>query len=104
LTAVCTAYATQPFLPFFHPPIVLASLRPRGHLHLNRRIDFSAICFGTRLHIVVASIPYFKVSRVLTSLVSSPGTILSEVEPERETRSGPTSLFDLEMGYFSIIG
>jgi hypothetical protein len=39
-----------------------------------------------------------------TSLVSSPGTILSEVEPERETRSGPTSLFDLEMGYFSIIG
>jgi hypothetical protein len=25
-----------------------------------------------------------------TSLVSSPGTILSEVEPERETRSGPT--------------
>ena len=56
LTAVCTAYPTPPLLPFFHPPIELASFRPRGRLHIDRRIDFSAICFGTLPHIVVAEI------------------------------------------------
>jgi hypothetical protein len=56
LTAVCTAYATPPFLPFFHPPIELASLRPRGRLHFDRRIDLSAIGFGTLLHVVVAEV------------------------------------------------
>jgi hypothetical protein len=56
LTAVCTAYATPPFLPFFHPPIELAGLRPRGRLDLDRCIDFSAICFGTLLYLVVAEI------------------------------------------------
>jgi hypothetical protein len=30
LTAVCTAYATPSFLPFFHPPIELASFRRRS--------------------------------------------------------------------------
>ena len=49
LTAVGTADATQPFLPFFHPPIKLAGFRPRGRLYLDRRIDFSAICIGTLL-------------------------------------------------------
>jgi hypothetical protein len=36
-------------LPFFHPPIELATLGPCGRLHLDRRIDFPAICFGTLL-------------------------------------------------------
>jgi hypothetical protein len=92
-----------PFLPFFHPPSELAGFRPRGRLHLDGRIDFSAICFGMQLHVLVAeSIPYL-VSRVRGSLVSSQGTIPSEVERERET-SAPAGLFDLGMGYFSIIG
>ena len=38
LPAVCTAYATPPFLPFFHSPIELASSRPRGRLYLDRWI------------------------------------------------------------------
>jgi hypothetical protein len=49
--AVRTAYAAPPFPPFLHPPIELPSFRPRGRLHLDRRIDFSAICFGTLLHL-----------------------------------------------------
>jgi hypothetical protein len=53
LAAVCTAYATPPFLPFFHPPIELASFRPGGGVHLNRRIDFPLIRFGMLLHLVV---------------------------------------------------
>ena len=56
LTAVCTAYATPPLLPFFHPPIELASFRPRSRLHMDRWIDLSAICFGKPLHLVVAEI------------------------------------------------
>jgi hypothetical protein len=56
LTAVCNAYPTPPFLPFSSPPIKLASFRPRGHLDLDRWIDFSAVCFGTLLHLVVAEI------------------------------------------------
>jgi hypothetical protein len=55
-TAVRTAYPTPPFPPFLHPPIELASARPRGHLDLDRRIDFSAICFDTLLHLVVADL------------------------------------------------
>jgi hypothetical protein len=47
LTAICTAYATPPLPTFFHPPIELASARPRGRLHLDLRINFSAIPFGT---------------------------------------------------------
>ena len=46
LTAVCTAYPTEPFPPLLHPPIELASFRPHGRLHLDRRIDFPTICFG----------------------------------------------------------
>jgi hypothetical protein len=56
LAAVCAAYATPPFLPFFHPPIELASCRPRGSLHPDRGIDFSAICFGTLLDLIVGEI------------------------------------------------
>jgi hypothetical protein len=56
LPTIRTAYAAPPFLPFFHPPIELASLRPHRRLHLDWRIDFSAIYFGTVLHVLVAEI------------------------------------------------
>jgi hypothetical protein len=56
LTAVRIAYSTPPFLPFFHPPIELASARPRGRLHLDRWIDFSAICFSMLVDVIVAQI------------------------------------------------
>ena len=56
LTTVFAPHPTQPLLALFHPPIKAASTRPRGCLHLDRRIDFSAICFGTLLHLVVAKI------------------------------------------------
>jgi hypothetical protein len=36
LLTVSTAYATPPFLPFFHPPIKLATRRPRRRLDLDR--------------------------------------------------------------------
>jgi hypothetical protein len=53
---VCTTYPTPPFLSFLHPPIEPASCRPRGRLHLHRQIDFSAIRFGTLLHLVIAEV------------------------------------------------
>jgi hypothetical protein len=56
LTAVHTAYPVPPFLPIFHPPIELASARPRGRLDLDGWIDFAAICLGTVLHLVVGEI------------------------------------------------
>jgi hypothetical protein len=56
LPAVRTTYATPPFLSLFHPPIELASIRPRGRLHLDRRIYLAAICCGTLLQLVVAEI------------------------------------------------
>jgi hypothetical protein len=54
LTAVRTAYQTPPFLPFLHLPIELASFRPGCSLNLDRRIDFSAVCFSvlTRIKII----------------------------------------------------
>jgi hypothetical protein len=56
LAAVCTAYATPPFLPFSHPPIELASDRPGGRLYLDGWIDSAAICCGTLVKVVVAEI------------------------------------------------
>ena len=56
LTAVRTAYPTPPFLPFFHPPIEPASLRPRGYVDLDGWVDISAISFGKLLHVLVAEI------------------------------------------------
>ena len=56
LTAVRTAYPAQPLLAFFHPPIELASFRPRGRVHLERRIDCTAICFGDLLQVIAAEI------------------------------------------------
>jgi len=38
------------------PPIKLASSRPRGRLDWDRCIDFSAICFGTLLDLIVGEI------------------------------------------------
>jgi hypothetical protein len=56
LTAVSTAYPTEPFLPFFHPPIELARCRPRGRFHPDWWIDFLAICFSMLVHVIVAEI------------------------------------------------
>jgi hypothetical protein len=56
LPAVCTAYATPPFLALLDPPIELAGSRPHGRLHLDRRIDFSAICVSDLLEVTVPEI------------------------------------------------
>jgi len=56
LPAVFAPHTTPPFPPFFHPPIELASFRPRGHLDLDRWIDFPAICCRKLLHIVVGEV------------------------------------------------
>jgi hypothetical protein len=56
LTAIGTADPAQPFLPFFHPPIELASARPRSRLHLDGRVDITAIYCRQALHLVVAEI------------------------------------------------
>ena len=50
------SYPAEPLLTLFDPPIELASLRPHGRLHLDRRIDSSAIRCGMLLHLVVAEI------------------------------------------------
>jgi hypothetical protein len=53
LAAVPIPYPAKPLLPFFHPPIELASARPRSHFHLDWRLDFPAICLSilTRIKI-----------------------------------------------------
>jgi hypothetical protein len=56
LTAVCTAYATPPLLPFFHPTIELAAFRPVAVSTLIGGSDFPAICLGTLLQVVVVEI------------------------------------------------
>jgi hypothetical protein len=56
LTTICAAYPTPPFLPFFHPPIELASWCPCGRLHLDGWIDNSAICFGELLQVGIGEI------------------------------------------------
>ncbi|HEY6683347.1 MAG TPA: hypothetical protein VI030_10255 [Propionibacteriaceae bacterium] len=53
MTAVSTAYPAPPFPPFSHPPIELPSSRPRGRLHLDWRIDFSAIGFAVLARIEI---------------------------------------------------
>ena len=40
----------------FDPPIELASFRPHSRLHLDWWINFSAVCFGMLLHLIVAEI------------------------------------------------
>jgi hypothetical protein len=40
-------------LPFFHPPIELAGIRPHRHIDRYRWIDFSAICCRKLLHVGV---------------------------------------------------
>jgi hypothetical protein len=56
LTAVCAAHAAPPLPPFAHPPVELASFRPRGRLHLDRWIDFSAICCVPPLQVGIAEL------------------------------------------------
>jgi hypothetical protein len=56
LTTVCTAYTAQPLLALLSPPIELAGSRPHGRLHLDRRIDFSAICVSDLLEVTVPEI------------------------------------------------
>jgi hypothetical protein len=56
LTAVFTPYATPPLLALFDPPIEKTSWRLPGRLHLDRRIDLSAIRFGTLPHLGIAEI------------------------------------------------
>ena len=41
---------------FLHPPIELAGSRPRGRLHPDRRMDFSAVCVSTLLQLAIAEI------------------------------------------------
>jgi hypothetical protein len=54
LPAIGTAYPTEPLLTLFHPPVELAGFRPGCSLNLDRRIDFSAVCFSvlTRIKII----------------------------------------------------
>ena len=54
--AVLAAYPAPLFPPFLDPPVELACLGPRGRLHLDRRIDFPAICSGDLLQIIAAGI------------------------------------------------
>jgi hypothetical protein len=56
LTSIRTTHPPKPLLPFFHPPIELASIRPGSRVYLDRWVDCSAICFGTLLHVGVAKI------------------------------------------------
>ena len=56
MAAVCTAYSTPPFLPLFHPPIELAGCRSRRPLHLDRWIDFPAVCLSMLVYVIVAEI------------------------------------------------
>jgi hypothetical protein len=104
LTAVGTAYATPPFPPLSHPPIKLPSFQPRGGLHLDRRIDLSAICFGALLHVVVAEIHTLFWDFLGCSLTRKFSRNDSERGGARARNVWPTSPFDLGMGYFSIIG
>jgi hypothetical protein len=56
LTAVYTAYSSEPFQPWpvlFHPPIKLAGMRPCGHLDLDRRIDRTPVCFAVSARIEI---------------------------------------------------
>jgi hypothetical protein len=46
LPAVLASYPAKPFPALFDPPIEPARMRPRGHLDLERWIDFPAICFA----------------------------------------------------------
>jgi hypothetical protein len=46
LTAVWTAYPSQPLLALFDPPVELASSGPRGRLNLDGRLHFPAIRFA----------------------------------------------------------
>jgi len=46
LPAVGTVYPPEPLLTFFDPVVELPSSRPRGRVHLDGRINCSAVCFA----------------------------------------------------------
>jgi hypothetical protein len=56
LTAVWTAYPSQPLLALFDPPVQLASSGPRGCLNLEGRIHFPAIRFAVLIRIEIPHI------------------------------------------------
>jgi len=59
LLTVGTAYPPEPLQAWpvlLDPPVQLSGERPRGYIHLDRRVDFPAICFGAPLHLVIAEI------------------------------------------------
>jgi hypothetical protein len=60
LTAVWTAYPSQPLLALFDPPVELASSGPRGCLNLDGRIHFPTIRFAvlTRIEIPHVSLEH----------------------------------------------
>jgi hypothetical protein len=53
LSAVCTAYPAEPLLTFFDPPIELAGSGPRRRLHLDRRINCTAVRFAVLVRIEI---------------------------------------------------
>ncbi len=56
LPTVCPAYSTAPCLPFFHPPIQRAGVRPGSRLDLDRWVDFAAISPGNLLQVTLVQI------------------------------------------------
>jgi hypothetical protein len=53
LPAIGTAYTSEPLLTLFDARIKLASLRPCGHLDLDRRIDRTPVCFAVSARIEI---------------------------------------------------
>ena len=53
MTAICTAYTTEPFAAFSDPPVELAGCRPIGYLYVNGWIDFSTVGFAVMTWIEV---------------------------------------------------
>ena len=51
LTTVRTAYPAKPFLSVLYPPIKLAGSEPRGYVHLDRWIDWTAVSFAVLVRI-----------------------------------------------------
>jgi hypothetical protein len=49
-------YSSPPLFALLDPVVELASVRPHRDLHLDRRINFSAICCGMLLQVGVTEI------------------------------------------------
>jgi hypothetical protein len=78
LPAVCTAYATPPFLPFFHPTNRAGPALDQVAVSTwIGGIDFSAISVGMLLQLIVAEI-HTRLERVYDS---------GEIEPRHQQRA-----------------